>query len=49
MTAVARDENRLTALMAELGPGHDHLAADLATAEGLRATAERFPGPTRCW
>lgn len=45
VTAVARREDRLAVLMAELGPGHDHLAADLATPEGLRATAERLSEP----
>ncbi|MER6791987.1 SDR family NAD(P)-dependent oxidoreductase [Amycolatopsis mediterranei] len=45
VTAVARREDRLADLMAELGPGHDHLAADLATPEGLRATAERLSEP----
>lgn len=40
VTAVARSERRLRELTAELpGEGHDHLAADLASAEGLRSTA----------
>ncbi len=39
VTAVARGEHRLEELMAELGEGHDHLVADLATAEGLRSVA----------
>lgn len=34
VTAVARGEDRLRALVAELGPGHRHLAADLSTPEG---------------
>jgi short-subunit dehydrogenase len=45
VTAVARREDRLAGLMADLGPGHDHLAADLATPEGLRVTAERLTEP----
>lgn len=40
VTAVARREDKLHELMAELGPGHDYLVADLATPEGLLATAE---------
>ncbi|MFD8595971.1 SDR family NAD(P)-dependent oxidoreductase [Kitasatospora sp. NPDC059646] len=44
--AVARNEERLRALTAELGPDHDHLVADLATAEGLHRTAELI-GTTR--
>ncbi len=42
VTAVARREDRLADLVAELGPGHDHLAADLATAGGLQTTADRL-------
>lgn len=42
VTAVARDVQRLEALTAELGPGHDHLAADLGTEDGLRVVAERL-------
>lgn len=34
VTLVARSEDRLRALAAELGPGHRHLAADLSTPEG---------------
>ncbi|MEV4054424.1 SDR family NAD(P)-dependent oxidoreductase [Amycolatopsis sp. NPDC049688] len=45
VTAVARREDRLADLMTALGPGHDHLVADLATADGLRATADRLAGP----
>ncbi|NIH78351.1 SDR family NAD(P)-dependent oxidoreductase [Amycolatopsis viridis] len=44
VTAVARREDPLTGLLAELGPGHDHLAADLATPEGVRATAGLLAG-----
>lgn len=40
VTAVARGVDGLEALMTELGKGHDYLVADLATAEGLRATVE---------
>ncbi|WP_309241243.1 SDR family NAD(P)-dependent oxidoreductase [Nocardia sp. BSTN01] len=39
VTVVARDADRLAALVGELGPGHDHLAADLATAAGVAAVA----------
>ncbi|MFB7591917.1 SDR family NAD(P)-dependent oxidoreductase [Streptomyces sp. NPDC056169] len=38
--AVARNEERLQALMAELGPGHDHLAADLGDPDGLHKAAQ---------
>ncbi|WP_331762558.1 SDR family NAD(P)-dependent oxidoreductase (plasmid) [Streptomyces sp. NBC_01420] len=38
--AVARDSGRLEALTTRLGPGHDRLAADLATEDGVRRTAE---------
>ncbi|WP_459549192.1 SDR family NAD(P)-dependent oxidoreductase [Nocardia sp. X0981] len=41
ITAVARNARRLEALTAELGAGHDHLAADLGTEDGLRAVAEQ--------
>ncbi|MFE4265002.1 SDR family NAD(P)-dependent oxidoreductase [Streptomyces sp. NPDC056883] len=34
VTLVARGEDRLRALVEELGPGHRHLAADLSTPEG---------------
>ncbi|MFE2288318.1 SDR family NAD(P)-dependent oxidoreductase [Streptomyces sp. NPDC059443] len=34
VTAVARGEDRLRALVGELGPGHRYLVADLATPEG---------------
>lgn len=44
VTAVARGVEGLEALMAELGEGHDHLVADLATDEGLRATMELLRG-----
>ncbi|GAA3431874.1 SDR family NAD(P)-dependent oxidoreductase [Kutzneria kofuensis] len=40
VTAVARREDRLAGLMAELGPGHDYLVADLSTPDGISATAE---------
>ena len=39
VTAVARGIADLDQLMSELGAGHDYLVADLATTEGLRATA----------
>ncbi|MFJ5549393.1 SDR family NAD(P)-dependent oxidoreductase [Streptomyces sp. NPDC093225] len=39
VTAVARTEERLRELTSLLGPGHDHLAADLSTPEGIRAVA----------
>ncbi|MGW1775968.1 SDR family NAD(P)-dependent oxidoreductase [Streptomyces sp. NPDC002104] len=40
VTAVSRDEDRLGALVAELGgPGHRHLAADLSTPEGQELVA----------
>lgn len=42
VTAVARGAQRLEALTAELGAGHDHLGADLGTEVGLRAVAERI-------
>ncbi|MFT7868914.1 MULTISPECIES: SDR family NAD(P)-dependent oxidoreductase [Amycolatopsis] len=45
VTAVARREDRLAGLLAELGPGHDHLAADLTTRGGLQATVERLTEP----
>ncbi|MFE5710334.1 SDR family NAD(P)-dependent oxidoreductase [Streptomyces sp. NPDC056501] len=37
--AVARNEERLQALMDELGPGHDYLAADLGDPDGLHKAA----------
>ncbi|MFD9355411.1 SDR family NAD(P)-dependent oxidoreductase [Streptomyces sp. NPDC060031] len=41
VTAVARTEQRLQALMTELGPGgHDYLVADLTTPEGVRTVAD---------
>ncbi|MET4612394.1 short-subunit dehydrogenase [Rhodococcus sp. PvR044] len=40
VTAVARGGERLEALMAKLGDGHDYLVADLATEDGLCVTAE---------
>jgi short-subunit dehydrogenase len=40
VTAVARGADRLAELSTELGPGHDHLVADLATPQGVRATAD---------
>ncbi|MFJ2093865.1 SDR family NAD(P)-dependent oxidoreductase [Streptomyces sp. NPDC087901] len=41
VTAVARGEDRLRALVRELGPGHRYLVADLATPEGQElVTAE---------
>ncbi|MGO4614811.1 SDR family NAD(P)-dependent oxidoreductase [Nocardia sp. 2YAB30] len=40
VTAVARHAEALDQLMAELGGGHDYLIADLATQEGLTATAD---------
>lgn len=40
VTAVARGVGALEVLMSELGNGHDYLAADLATEEGLRATVD---------
>jgi uncharacterized protein len=42
VTAVARDEGSLAELVAELGPGHDHLAVDLGTPAGLRTVADRL-------
>ncbi|WP_405015769.1 SDR family NAD(P)-dependent oxidoreductase [Kitasatospora sp. NBC_00070] len=39
VTAVARREDRLLALLDELGPGHRHLVADLTTADGLALVA----------
>lgn len=39
VTAVARGAEGLETLITELGNGHDYLAADLATTEGLAATA----------
>ncbi|MFG3229242.1 SDR family NAD(P)-dependent oxidoreductase [Kitasatospora sp. NPDC048194] len=42
--AVARDPDRLRTLTARLGPGHEHLAADLATGDGVRRTAELIAG-----
>ncbi|MFE9846235.1 SDR family NAD(P)-dependent oxidoreductase [Streptomyces goshikiensis] len=39
VTAVARGEDRLRALVRELGPGHRHLVADLATPEGQELVA----------
>ncbi|MGW3278407.1 MULTISPECIES: SDR family NAD(P)-dependent oxidoreductase [Nocardia] len=39
VTGVARGAEGLETLMTELGNGHDYLAADLATTEGLAATA----------
>ncbi|WP_405493972.1 SDR family NAD(P)-dependent oxidoreductase [Streptomyces sp. NBC_00096] len=39
VTAVARGEDRLRALVGELGPGHRHLVADLATPEGRELVA----------
>ncbi|MGW6378571.1 SDR family NAD(P)-dependent oxidoreductase [Rhodococcus sp. NPDC055112] len=44
VTAVARDGQRLEALMAELGDGHQFLVADLATEDGLRVTADMLRG-----
>ncbi|MEU2092312.1 SDR family NAD(P)-dependent oxidoreductase [Nocardia beijingensis] len=44
VTAVARGTDGLDALMAELGAGHDHIAADLGTEEGLWAVVERLRG-----
>ncbi|WP_431683475.1 SDR family NAD(P)-dependent oxidoreductase [Kitasatospora sp. KL5] len=38
--AVARREDRLRSLLAELGPGHSRLAADLATEPGRQQVAE---------
>ncbi|MFD7447236.1 SDR family NAD(P)-dependent oxidoreductase [Streptomyces sp. NPDC059909] len=41
VTAVARTEQRLLALMTELGSdGHDYLVADLTTPEGIRTVAD---------
>lgn len=40
VTAVARRVEGLTDLMAEIGDGHDYLAADLATAEGQDVVAD---------
>jgi short-subunit dehydrogenase len=42
VTAVARRVEGLETLMAELGDGHDYLAADLCTEDGLRSVAERL-------
>ncbi|MGK8558141.1 SDR family NAD(P)-dependent oxidoreductase [Nocardia gipuzkoensis] len=42
VTALARGVDGLETLMAELGTGHDYLAADLSTEEGLQAAAERL-------
>lgn len=42
VTAVARGAERLETLIADLGAGHDHLAADLGSEEGLYAVAERL-------
>ncbi|MFF1412405.1 SDR family NAD(P)-dependent oxidoreductase [Streptomyces sp. NPDC058289] len=39
VTAVARGENRLRALVEDLGPGHRYLVADLSTPEGQRLVA----------
>ncbi|MFD0363765.1 SDR family NAD(P)-dependent oxidoreductase [Nocardia sp. GCM10030253] len=39
VTAVARHENSLVELMAELGPGHGYLVADLASPAGLLSAA----------
>lgn len=39
VTAVARGEANLRSLVAELGPGHDSLAVDLGTPDGLRKVA----------
>ncbi|WP_218004195.1 SDR family NAD(P)-dependent oxidoreductase [Nocardia araoensis] len=44
VTAVARGVDGLAALIAELGDGHDHLAADLGTEEGLRSVTQRLRG-----
>jgi short-subunit dehydrogenase len=44
VTAVARREDRLAELMAELGPGHDYLVADLATTAGVHTTANLLAG-----
>ncbi|MFI5536388.1 SDR family NAD(P)-dependent oxidoreductase [Nocardia sp. NPDC051900] len=44
VTVVARGIEALEMLLAELGDGHDYLAADLGTEEGLRAVAERLRG-----
>ncbi|MFI8281431.1 SDR family NAD(P)-dependent oxidoreductase [Streptomyces sp. NPDC085929] len=46
VTAVARTEHRLRDLMNELGAGHDHLVADLATPEGIRTTADALTAAT---
>ncbi|TDQ05336.1 SDR family NAD(P)-dependent oxidoreductase [Labedaea rhizosphaerae] len=40
VTAVARRADRLAELLSEMGPGHDHLVADLSTADGVRATTD---------
>ncbi|MEQ0564760.1 SDR family NAD(P)-dependent oxidoreductase [Amycolatopsis sp. NEAU-NG30] len=42
VTAAGRREDRLKDVVRALGPGHDHLAADLATADGLRAVTDRL-------
>lgn len=42
VTAVGRREDRLKDVVRALGPGHDHLAADLATADGLQAVTDRL-------
>lgn len=39
VTAVARDADRLAQLVGELGSGHDHLAADLTTEQGVVLTS----------
>lgn len=44
VTVVARGVEALEMLLAELGDGHDYLAADLGAEEGLRAVAERLRG-----
>lgn len=45
VTAVARREPLLAALLAELeGPGHDYVAADLATEAGVHAVAQSLQG-----
>ncbi|WP_040791835.1 SDR family NAD(P)-dependent oxidoreductase [Nocardia paucivorans] len=42
VTAVARGTESLESLIAELGAGHDYLAADLGSDEGLRVVAQRL-------
>jgi short-subunit dehydrogenase len=42
VTAVARRPDRLADLMTELGPGHDFLAADLSTSDGVTAVADQL-------